>query len=289
MPADSGDGDSSLRGELGALKHPRLWLVYLAIALVQGGMMAAYSYVAPLLTERAGLATAVVPLAMLGYGVGALAGISFGGRLGDGQPYATLIPATAVTAAVLAAITLWATNSAMAVILVVLLGAAGISTNPILVGEVVRIAGPGRALSMALATSAFQVGGGWLSGRRRKDADTPTPSPARQRLADRFDVSLPVNQRKLDATDALAHMAEDAGMTLIEMAIAFALNHPAVTSVIIGPRTLDHLESQLPAADVVLPPVVLNRIDEIVTPGTVINPADSSFVNPALQPAARRR
>ncbi|MFI9168964.1 MFS transporter [Streptomyces lincolnensis] len=167
LPADSGDGDSSLRGELKSLRHPRLWLVYLAIALVQGGMMAAYSYVAPLLTGRAGLTAAAVPPAMLGYGVGALAGTMLGGRLGDRRPYATLVPAAAVTAVLLGAITLWATSSVAAVVLVVLLGAAGITTNPILVGEVVRIAGAGRALPMALATSAFQVGiavGSWLGG-----------------------------------------------------------------------------------------------------------------------------
>ncbi|RPK82527.1 General stress protein 69 [Streptomyces sp. ADI97-07] len=133
------------------------------------------------------------------------------------------------------------------------------------------------------------LAGGWLSGRWRQDADVPTPSPARQRLTDRFDMSLPVNQRKLQGTEALAHVAEDNGMTLIEMAIAFVLNHPAVTSAIIGPRTLDHLLSQLSAADVILTAAVLDRIDEIVTPGTVINPADSSFLNPALQTAALRR
>ncbi|MFC6063906.1 MFS transporter [Streptomyces ochraceiscleroticus] len=129
--------------------------------------MAAYSYVAPLLTERAGLPQTAVPLAMLGYGAGALTGTVFGGRRGDRRTYATLIPAAAVTAALLGAITLWATSSIAAVALVVLLGAAGMSTNPILVGEVVRIAGPGRALSMALATSSFQVGiavGSWLGG-----------------------------------------------------------------------------------------------------------------------------
>ncbi|MFF5977890.1 aldo/keto reductase [Streptomyces olindensis] len=133
------------------------------------------------------------------------------------------------------------------------------------------------------------LAGGWLSGRWRRDADLPTPSPARQRLVDRFDMALPVNQRKLEATEALARVAEDAGMTLIGMAIAFALNHPAVTSALIGPRTLQHLQTQLPAADVTLDAAVLDRIDELVTPGTVINPADSSFVNPALQPEARRR
>jgi aryl-alcohol dehydrogenase-like predicted oxidoreductase len=133
------------------------------------------------------------------------------------------------------------------------------------------------------------LAGGWLSGRWRKDSDLPTPSPARQRLANRYDLSLPVNQRKLEAADALGQLAEEAGLTLIEMAIAFVLNHPAVTSAIIGPRTLEQLESQLPAADVVLDNAVLDRIDEIVTPGMLINPADSSFQNPALEPAARRR
>ncbi|MGW0792523.1 hypothetical protein ACWD04_30975 [Streptomyces sp. NPDC002911] len=76
---------------------------------------------------------------------------------------------------------------------------------------------------------------------------------------------------------------------LFEISIAFVLDHPAVTSALIGPRTLAHVESQLTAADVILDPAVLDRIDDIVTPGTVINPADSSFLNPALQPAALRR
>jgi len=133
------------------------------------------------------------------------------------------------------------------------------------------------------------LAGGWLSGRWRKDTDLPTPSPARQRLVNRYDMSLPVNQRKLDAAEALGQLAEEAGLSLIEMAIAFVLNHPAVTSAIIGPRTIDQLESQLAAADVVLDDALLDRIDEIVTPGTLINPADSSFQNPALDPAVRRR
>jgi aryl-alcohol dehydrogenase-like predicted oxidoreductase len=134
------------------------------------------------------------------------------------------------------------------------------------------------------------LAGGWLSGRWRKDADAPTPtSAARRRLADRYDLSLPANQRKLDAADQLAQLADEAGIPLVELAIAFVLNHPAVTSPIIGPRTMEHLESQLRAADVVLDEAVLDRIDEIVPPGTNINPADGGWANPALQPAARRR
>ncbi|MFF5982670.1 MFS transporter [Streptomyces olindensis] len=167
LPAGTSRADSSLRAETAALRYPRLWLVYLAIALIQAGIMAAYSYVAPLLTDRAHLAPAVVPLALLGFGVGALAGTTVGGRLGDRRPYGTLIPATALTAALLAAVTVWATDSVVAVVLVVLLGAAGFANNPVVVGEVVRIAGAGRSLPMALATSAFQVGiaaGSWLGG-----------------------------------------------------------------------------------------------------------------------------
>jgi aryl-alcohol dehydrogenase-like predicted oxidoreductase len=134
------------------------------------------------------------------------------------------------------------------------------------------------------------LAGGWLSGRYRKETDVPTPvSAARRRLAERYDLSLPANQRKLEAADQLAELADEAGMTLIEMAIAFVIRHPAVTSAIIGPRTMEHLESQLGAADVELSDDVLDRIDEIVPPGTNLNPADGGWVNPALEPAARRR
>jgi aryl-alcohol dehydrogenase-like predicted oxidoreductase len=84
-------------------------------------------------------------------------------------------------------------------------------------------------------------------------------------------------------------LAEEAGMSLIEMAIAFVINHPAVTAAIIGPRTMDQLESQLPAAELELSDDVLDRIDEIATPGVNINSADGGWVGPALQATARRR
>jgi aryl-alcohol dehydrogenase-like predicted oxidoreductase len=134
------------------------------------------------------------------------------------------------------------------------------------------------------------LAGGWLSGRYRTDTEVTGPmSPARQRLANRFDMSLPANQRKLDAAEQLAQLAEDAGMTLVEMAIAFVLRHPAVTAAIIGPRTMEHLESQLTAAEVVLSDDVLDRIDEINPPGVTVNVADNGWTSPALQPAGRRR
>ncbi|WP_433362713.1 aldo/keto reductase [Actinoplanes sp. CA-142083] len=132
------------------------------------------------------------------------------------------------------------------------------------------------------------LAGGWLSGRYRQDSQEGPTSAARQRLANRFDLSLPENQRKLAAAEAFAKLADDAGVTLIELAIAFVLRHPGITSAIIGPRTMEHLESQLTAAEVTLTDDVLDRIDEIVPPGVTLNPADNGWVNPWLQPANRR-
>jgi aryl-alcohol dehydrogenase-like predicted oxidoreductase len=132
------------------------------------------------------------------------------------------------------------------------------------------------------------LAGGWLSGRWRKGAEAPASTRA-DRIPARYDLSLPGNQRKLEAADALAVLAEEAGMSLVQMAIAFVINHPAVTAAIIGPRTMAQLESQLSALDVTLDDAILDHIDEIVPPGTNINPADGGWQNPDLEPAARRR
>ncbi|MBV9337934.1 MAG: aldo/keto reductase [Solirubrobacterales bacterium] len=132
------------------------------------------------------------------------------------------------------------------------------------------------------------LAGGWLTGRYRKDAKVPDSTRA-QRIPARYDMSRPENQRKLEAADALAGLAEEAGMSLIEMALAFVLTHPAVTAPIIGPRTMEQLESQIPAADRQLSEDVLDRIDEIVPPGVTVNPVDGGWQNPALAPEARRR
>jgi len=132
------------------------------------------------------------------------------------------------------------------------------------------------------------LAGGWLSGKYRKGADVPTSTRA-DRLPHRYDLSLPGNQRKFEAADALGALADEVGIPLIEIAIAFVINHPAVTSAIIGPRTMEHLESQLPAATRTLDGELLDRIDEIVPPATSFNYADTGYANPALEPAARRR
>ena len=131
------------------------------------------------------------------------------------------------------------------------------------------------------------LAGGWLSGRWRKSTGQQSSTRA-ERLPDRYDLSIPENQRKLDAVEQLAQLADEPGITLIQMAIAFVMRHPAVTAPIIGPRTMEHLESQLSAADVVLSDAMLDRIDQINPPGVSINHADNGWTQPSLQTAARR-
>ena len=133
------------------------------------------------------------------------------------------------------------------------------------------------------------LAGGWLTGRYRKGQDVPTSRRA-ERIPGRYDLSLAENQRKLEAADALAVLAEENGISLFEMALAFVLQHPAVTSPIIGSRTMEQLETQLGATDVVLSTDVLDRIDEIVPPGTTFTAADAGYTPPSLSdPALRRR
>jgi aryl-alcohol dehydrogenase-like predicted oxidoreductase len=132
------------------------------------------------------------------------------------------------------------------------------------------------------------LAGGWLTGAWRKGREAPQSRRA-QRLPARFDLSLPGNQRKLEAADRLAQLAEQSGMSLIHMALAFTLAHPAVTAPIIGPRTMEQLESQLGAADLTLSKDVLDRIDEIVPPGTTFADGDRGYVPPTLSRPELRR
>jgi len=132
------------------------------------------------------------------------------------------------------------------------------------------------------------LAGGWLSGRWRKGADDLT-SRRSALIPQRYDLSIPANQQKLDAADALGRLADETGISLIHIALAFVIRHPAVTAAIIGPRTMEQLESQIGAVDVELSDDVLDRIDEIVPPGTTINPTDAGWTNPALEARARRR
>jgi aryl-alcohol dehydrogenase-like predicted oxidoreductase len=132
------------------------------------------------------------------------------------------------------------------------------------------------------------LNGGWLTGKYRRGADAPAGSRA-ERQPDHFDFDSEIRERKLDLVDALSDLAGEAGISLTHLAQAWVLEHPAVTSAIIGPRTPEQLADVLGAADVVLEDAVLDRIDELVPPGTNINPADAGFVPAALDVASRRR
>jgi predicted MFS family arabinose efflux permease len=167
VPAGGQRARLSVRAEFGALRQVRVWVVFLAFALFEGGMIAAYSYVSPLLTTRAGLPENLVPLVLLGFGAGALLGTTVGGRFGDRRPFGTAIPAAVLTACVLAATALWASDVPAAVTLVVLLGATAFVLTPILVAQALHAASDAPTLVSALATSAFNTGGAagsWLAG-----------------------------------------------------------------------------------------------------------------------------
>ncbi|MDG9691429.1 aldo/keto reductase [Streptomyces sp. DH17] len=129
---------------------------------------------------------------------------------------------------------------------------------------------------------------GWLSGAVRAGREITTHRSAV--MPERFDPSLPANRARLDAVERLARVADEAGLTLIQLALGFVTAHPAVTAALIGPRTLDHLHAQLTAADTVLPDDVLDAIDEIVAPGTDLAAHEKFDTPPALlDPALRRR
>jgi aryl-alcohol dehydrogenase-like predicted oxidoreductase len=134
------------------------------------------------------------------------------------------------------------------------------------------------------------LAGGWLTGRIRRDTGVDMTAGRARRLPQRFDPSLPGNAAKLAAVEELVKIAADAGCSLIHLALAFVTVHPAVTSAIIGPRTMDQLTDLLAGASLALDDDVLDRIDQIVPPGVTLNAADAGWQPPALtDPAARRR
>ncbi len=131
------------------------------------------------------------------------------------------------------------------------------------------------------------LAGGWLSGRFGAGKDNT--SRRAERIPGRYDLSLPGNQRKLEIVTELGLLAEKAGMSLIDLAIAFVLEHPAISSAIIGPRTMEQLESQLGSADVHLDSDLLDAIDELVPPGTNLNAGDAGYQPPSITTASLRR
>jgi aryl-alcohol dehydrogenase-like predicted oxidoreductase len=129
---------------------------------------------------------------------------------------------------------------------------------------------------------------GWLSGTVREGQEVTTNRA--KIMPQRFDTAIPANRARLDAVEQLAKVADGAALTMIQLALGFVTAHPAVTSAIIGPRTLDQLDSQLAAADIVLSADVLDEIDEIVAPGVDLAAYEKFDTPPALlDPSLRRR
>ncbi|HMD25377.1 MAG TPA: aldo/keto reductase, partial [Streptosporangiaceae bacterium] len=134
------------------------------------------------------------------------------------------------------------------------------------------------------------LAGGWLTGRIRQDTGVDMTRGRARRLPNRFDPALPGNQAKLAAVEELIKIAADAGCSLTHMALAFVTGNPAVTSAIIGPRTMDQLTDVLAGASVTLDDDVLDRIDQVVPPGVNVNLADAGWQPSVLvDPGARRR
>ncbi|TWD81341.1 aryl-alcohol dehydrogenase-like predicted oxidoreductase [Kribbella amoyensis] len=131
---------------------------------------------------------------------------------------------------------------------------------------------------------------GFLSGKVRKGRPVDLGSGRAALTPFRFDPSLPANAAKFDALEQLVEVAEGIGCSLPELALAFVVAHPAVTSVISGPRTMDHLDSLLKGAELTLDDATLDRIDAIVPPGTDLYQADGAWQPVSLtDPVARRR
>jgi aryl-alcohol dehydrogenase-like predicted oxidoreductase len=134
------------------------------------------------------------------------------------------------------------------------------------------------------------LNGGWLSGTYRAGGAARTEGRA-ARMPARFDPAVPSNARKLELVEELVKLADEAGMPLADLALAWTLVHPGVTSTIIGPRTMDHLVPLLPAAERTLSAEVLDRIDALVAPGTNVEQGEAMYLAPWLRtgaPARRR-
>ncbi|GAA4679764.1 aldo/keto reductase [Streptomyces chumphonensis] len=128
---------------------------------------------------------------------------------------------------------------------------------------------------------------GWLSGAIREGREITTSRSTF--MPQRFDTTTPSNRARLDAVEQLAKVADEAGLTMIQLALGFVTAHPGVTSALLGPRTLDHLHAQIAAADITLPADVLDAIDGIVAPGTDLAAHEKNDTPPALLDSSLRR
>ncbi|MGW7073013.1 MFS transporter [Streptomyces sp. NPDC054855] len=168
IPRTERRSEVSVRSEVRALKQGRLWLALGAAVLIMGGVLATYTYITPLLTDRAGIPAGAVPLVLIAFGVGALGGTALGGRLGDRRPMVTTITAAAATSLILLALVPASSSPVAAVFLVFAMALAGFTVNPVVTSLAVRFAGDAPTLTSALTTSGYNTGiavGSLVAGR----------------------------------------------------------------------------------------------------------------------------
>jgi MFS transporter, DHA1 family, inner membrane transport protein len=157
-PSDGTGEAVSVRSELRALASGRLWLVLGATVLVMGGCMGTFSFISPLLTERAGIPLALVPLVFVCFGFGSMIGTNGVGRFADRRPVATLIACALAAGLVLMLLIPLSANPVTAVIVITLLGVVTMAIPPVATGRSVRLAGSAPTLAAAFAVSAFNGG-----------------------------------------------------------------------------------------------------------------------------------
>jgi MFS transporter, DHA1 family, chloramphenicol resistance protein len=167
IPGGRSDSTPELRQELRTMAKPALWLAYGTTALSTGAVLVVFSYLAPLLTDSTGLSAGWIPVVLALYGVGALAGITIGGRTADARPFTTLrVGMTGVIAASVV-LAVWTSTAWVAVPAIVAIGAFGFANNPAVNSRVFTVAGSAPTLAAAFNISAFNVGitaGPWLGG-----------------------------------------------------------------------------------------------------------------------------
>ncbi|MFE6028480.1 MFS transporter [Streptomyces niveus] len=180
IPRTEQRAEVSVRAEVRALGQGRLWLALGAAVLIMGGVLATYTYITPLLTDRAGIPARAVPLVLIAFGIGALGGTAIGGRLGDHRPMVTTITASAATSLILLALIPASNSPVAAVILVFGMALAGFTVNPVVTSLAVRFAGDAPTLTSALTTSGYNTGiaAGSLVAGRALDSSLGLTGPA---------------------------------------------------------------------------------------------------------------
>ncbi|MGC4987763.1 MFS transporter [Nocardia salmonicida] len=158
LSVNSEESPVSARAEMAAVRPWRVWAVLAAITLAQAGFLGAYSFISPLLTDRAAIPSTLVPLVLVGFGIGALAGTARGGRVGDRWPLGTIAIAITLTSILLLVLAATAAHSTIVVAVVIVLGATGLGANPVLIAQTMSFAGAGSRLASSLATAAFNLG-----------------------------------------------------------------------------------------------------------------------------------